>query len=227
MFRHHNCVRLSLRGFHVPPEGDETILLGCTIPYPPVERLDRVSMRVSEVSNIPLPAAVSGRNVAVMSDSAAVRGTYSWVANAVPGRNTERPGGSNVEELVKHVLEEVRELKERVALLESKPPSADTYRRGVTREEASTVGAKFWMIVPQARGPKLVFPVVVRTGTADPDGDGNVAYRIERLDGETKGGAVYRRPDELFRSSEDAEAAANPRRTSGESKRLTGKRSSP
>ncbi len=62
----------------------------------------------------------------------------------------------------------------------------------------------------------------MRAGTRDDEGDGNIAYRVQRTDQEiTQGSPVYRRPDELFRTKEDAEAVAYPRRLSGSIKRPT------
>ncbi len=119
------------------------------------------------------------------------------------------------------VRERVDALDARVTALERR---LDPEGKGqeVTSEEASQIGSRFWVIVAQGSGLKNVYPVEVRAGTRDDEGDGDIAYRVDRTDQTvTQGGAVYRRPRDLYRTQAEAEAVAHPKRLSGLLKRTT------
>ncbi len=145
-------------------------------------------------------------------------------------RRTDRPSAQGQDPLLSELLALVKDLKATVAeqgaeLAELKARPSGPPVRGVTREEASQIGAQFWAIIEQAKGEKQVRPVEVRAGSKDSEGDGNIAYRIFRTDEDIKkGGEVYRLPEDLFRSREDALRAAFPRRMSGSHPRGTEKK---
>ncbi len=141
-------------------------------------------------------------------------GDFAWIPPGMAERQ--------LREEVAALRAKVEELEARLAMVEKRTRRPAPIPRGVPREEASTIGAEFWAVVTQGSGPKKICPVKVRVGMRDEDGDGNIAYRVERTDEDVKQGSpLFRRPDELFRTKEDCEAAAHPRRMSGQMRRPT------
>ncbi len=163
-----------------------------------------------------------------MADEATAAGGYSWVnPDEMARQKTDRPPPPGQEKLVAHLLAKMAEMQAaseaqaaQLATLSSElsdlrsrtsaPPP-----RGVSREEASKIGSQFWAIIDQQKGPKEMHMVEVRPGFKDAEGDGNVAYRVFRVDGTKQGTELYRLPEELFHSEDDAKRAAFPRKMSG------------
>ncbi len=171
-----------------------------------------------------------------MAENASTKGSYSMVVAPVAKRSdTERPASAN-DPLLSQILaqlqavaagqraqdEKISALSEVVASIRVTSSAPPPSLRGVSREEASRIGAEFWIIVPHQKGGKQMVPAKVRPGSQDLEGDGNIAYRVVRTDEEiSTGGAMFRRPDELFRTKEEAEEAAYPRKMGAS--RITGK----
>ncbi len=139
----------------------------------------------------------------------------------VAARKTEPPPAwaADLLEAVRTLTVKVEEQADRLALVESRPPDSPSPSslvpspRPVAREEV-VVGATFWTL-PVKNGYKVPFKVKIRKGFEDPEDDGNIKYRIVKLDesDEEEGGrAIYRHPDELFISEEEAEASQRPQR---------------
>ncbi len=175
--------------------------------------------------NVPVATSTCQTYLWGMAEEAKATGGYSWVneQEMAERRKTDRPAPPGADPLMSQLLAEVASLRAEVQELRARPTAPPS--RGVSREEASQIGAQFWTIIDQAKGEKQIKPVEVRPGFKDSEGDGNIAYRVFRTDEDIKkGGEVYRRPDELFHTQEDAARVAYPRRMSGATTRITGKK---